>query len=514
MLWKSLCLFRIWISFVLRVAADNCEIFSGNRLSAWQIAKKALWDRVRGASLEISMQEGALMQLSVEVEGIPGAAQDCPIGMLALQLFLLDMLRVLPKSSQQTEIASWFEKLINQAIFQTQWSEVIRSGWPIFGLLARLSQLSQPYDLDRNIWQRVRPVGPLVPIDEVQVELQDAINLELAASDSSLLLVKNFFSTASTALWTDISSQGQEYILKDCASTDGQLDGIAYYFLSHLRTEFAGFAGPVDPFLRTILELSNIRHLKLSCWDVGAAPVPRNVKAGEQRKDVEHPEWDVWQICHHYGLDTRAFEPSEMGFQRLHASAASLDQSLQIHRLAVSNITGQAQFNRGGQVTGSLGRRGCGLVAFGIAQLTKSQWMLRFKGFGWFRVSNQQQMDPNGNFIHYKLNTPNGLWTLKRCVWITGGASSMRVTLHVWRLQQSPEMLSVLHAQLCNLIFYGSKLEETAHFQRAVGAPVSLKLSPMGIGSSQPAAASLVTGGSLWIKHMKLLGGRTCPDVC
>ena len=111
--------FHSWISFgaFLLVAAEDCEVFAGERLSAWQIAKKALWDRVRGASLEISMQEGALLQLSVEVESISGASQDCPLGMLALQLFLLDMLRALPKSSQQTEIASWFEKLINEGRF-------------------------------------------------------------------------------------------------------------------------------------------------------------------------------------------------------------------------------------------------------------------------------------------------------------------------------------------------------------------------------------------------------------
>lgn len=143
---------------------------------------------------------------------------------------------------------------------------------------------------------------------------------------------------------------------------DDQLHSLAYYFLRHLRTEFAGFAGPVDPFLRSILGLSEEQHRStLSCWDVGAAPVPRNTK-GERHKVVEHPEQDVWQICHHHGLATRAFEPSEMGFQRLIASSTSLQDhgSLAIHRLAVSNITGQAHFNRGGQVTGSLGSRGCG----------------------------------------------------------------------------------------------------------------------------------------------------------
>lgn len=101
-----LWILHVWLGFaaswVVTAEDSSCEEFAGKRLSAWQIAKKALWDRVRGASLEISMQEGALMQLSVEVEGIPGAAQDCPLGMLSIQLFLLDMLRVLPKSGGQS----------------------------------------------------------------------------------------------------------------------------------------------------------------------------------------------------------------------------------------------------------------------------------------------------------------------------------------------------------------------------------------------------------------------------
>ena len=255
--------------------------------------------------------------------------------------------------------------------FQIQWSDVIRSGWPIFGLLARLSRLSQPVQLDRDIWRRIRPTGIPVPIDEIQAQLQHAINLELAeAGHSSHILLKSFFSPDSTALWSDISSQGQEYILKEASLKDDQLHSLAYYFLRHLRTEFAGFAGPVDPFLRSILGLSEEQHRStLSCWDVGAAPVPRNTK-GERHKVVEHPEQDVWQICHHHGLATRAFEPSEMGFQRLIASYSTSLQdhgSLAIHRLAVSNITGQAHFNRGGQVTGSLGSRGCGLFAFGLS---------------------------------------------------------------------------------------------------------------------------------------------------
>ena len=91
-----LWILHVWLGFaaswVVTAEDSSCEEFAGKRLSAWQIAKKALWDRVRGASLE----------LSVEVEGIPGAAQDCPLGMLSIQLFLLDMLRVLPKSGGQS----------------------------------------------------------------------------------------------------------------------------------------------------------------------------------------------------------------------------------------------------------------------------------------------------------------------------------------------------------------------------------------------------------------------------
>ncbi len=358
--------FHSWISFgvFLLAAAEDCEVFAGERLSAWQIAKKALWDRVRGASLEISMQEGALLQLSVEVESISGASQDCPLGMLAIQLFLLDMLRALPKSSQQTEIASWFEKLINQAIFETKWSDIIQSGWPIFGLLARLSQLSPPFQLDTDVWQRIMPVMSSLRVDEIQIQLQDAFKVELKeASDlSHHTLLKNFFSSGSTALWTDMSLQAQEHIFKEAAMKDGQLHGIAHYFLSHLRREFAGFSGPVDPFLQQIFkELDPHSLSRLRCWDVGAAPVPRR----PDKVADKQVEQDVWEICHTFGLATKAFEPSELGFQRLSASSRSLQSSsLQIHRLALSNTTGQAHFNRGGQVTGSLGSRGCALLAF------------------------------------------------------------------------------------------------------------------------------------------------------
>lgn len=358
--------FHTWISFgaFLLVAAEDCEVFAGERLSAWQIAKKALWDRVRGASLEISMQEGALLQLSVEVESISGASQDCPLGMLALQLFLLDMLRALPKSSQQTEIASWFEKLINQAIFETKWSDIIQSGWPIFGLLARLSQLSPPFQLDTDVWQRIMPVKSSLRVDEIQIQLQDAFKVELkeAGDLSHHTLLKNFFSSGSTALWTDMSLQAQEHIFKEAALKDGQLHGIAHYFLSHLRREFAGFSGPVDPFLKHIFKELEPRSLTgLRCWDVGAAPVPRR----PDKVADKQVEQDVWQICDTFGLATKAFEPSELGFQRLSESSSSLQSSsLQIHRLALSNITGQAHFNRGGQVTGSLGSRGCASFAF------------------------------------------------------------------------------------------------------------------------------------------------------
>eukprot|EP00438_Fugacium_kawagutii_P034807 Skav226544 [mRNA] locus=scaffold421:98769:99884:+ [translate_table: standard] len=365
------CILLFWVGFLSVAAKDSsCEVFAENRLSAWQIVKKALWDRVRGASLEISMQEGALMQLSLEVEGISGADEDCPLGILAIQLFLLDMHRALPKSSQPNEVAAWIERLLNNVVFFTQWSDIVRSGWPIFGLLARLSQLSQPFQLDRNLWQGIAGIAApeLANADEIQSQLQDAIRSELAElGHSSFVLLKNFFDPASKVLWTQLSFQMQDYIFRKAAMKDGQLDGAAYYFLSHLRAEFSGFSGPVDPFLRNILELTNGSS---SCWDVGAAPVPND-------KDERFKEQDVWQICRHYGLDTHAFEPSEMGFQRLFTSSESIQSiseshGLRIHRLALSNASGEAYFNRGGQVTGSLGTRGCGLFAFNAQHVAKA----------------------------------------------------------------------------------------------------------------------------------------------
>ncbi|CAK9101181.1 Titin [Durusdinium trenchii] len=355
----AVCLLgKSWISSAACVLAvkggsdSSCEIFMGKQLSAWQITKKALWDRVRGASLEISMQQGPLLQMSLELEEMPGAPAECPLGVLAIQLFLLDMLRALPQHSQQAETAAWLEKLIREAIFLRNWSDIISSGWPIFGLLARLSMLGTPGQTDTDVWHKLIARKLVAPsVDQLQENIQDIVNLELAAADQpSRSLFSNFFNPGSTSLWTDLSSRSQEYIFQEAILGGGSQAPAfaAYYFLKNLRTEFAGFSGPVDPFLHQVL--ANLKSADFNCWDVGAAPVPKS-------NNPDEPS-DVWQICSDFGLKTRAFEPSKSGYGRLQASAS---RSLQMHRLALSNFTGEAYFNRGGQVTGSLGTRGCDL---------------------------------------------------------------------------------------------------------------------------------------------------------
>ena len=340
----------------------SCEFFAEKRLSPWQIAKKALWDRVRGASLEISMQQGPLLQMSLELEGFDGASQQCPLGVLSIQLFLLDMLRTLPRHSQQAEISAWLEKLIREALFLTKWSDILSSGWPIFGLLARLSMLGTPSTMDTDVWQKLVERKLVKPsVDALQVNVQDVVNLELAgAAQPSQTLFANFFNPGSTALWTDLSSRSEDYIFKKAVLAGGSdLEPAAYYFLKNLRREFAGFSGPVEPFLRQLL--THLKPVGLSCWDVGAAPVPKS-KSGTEEEPL-----DVWRICQDFGLKTRAFEASRNGFARLQSSIrtpSTFVSSVQTQQLALSNFSGQAQFNRGGQVTGSLGTRGCGLFAF------------------------------------------------------------------------------------------------------------------------------------------------------
>ena len=317
--------------FYLPVLADlSCEYFEGERLSTWQIVKKALWDRVRGAGLEISMQQGPLLQLALEVEGMDGATNDCPLGVKSLQLFMLDMLPALPATTQKEEVTSWLVRLVSEAIFELEWPLVIASGWPIFGLLARLSRLATPTE-HSELWPRGQ-----MPLTELQSQVQQLFEVK---SRQDLLL--SFFHAASTEFWGRLSHQSQDYIFREALKADAKAP--AAYFLRHLR-EFVGAKGPIEPFLQGILSGSG------TCWDVGAAPVP--VKPGQS------VEQDVWRICEAFGFRTTAFEASFKGFQRL-LELKTLRKGTQKLRLALSNYTGPARFNRGGQVTGSLGHRAC-----------------------------------------------------------------------------------------------------------------------------------------------------------
>ena len=322
---------RIYL-LALPVLGDlSCEYFESERLSTWQIVKKALWDRVRGAGLEISMQQGPLLQLALEVEGMDGAAADCPLGVFSLQLFMLDMLRALPRTEQKEEVTAWLVKLLFEAI-ELEWPLVLASGWPIFGLLRRLSTLATPQE-PRVLWPTAE-----MPLETLQSRVKELFEVK---SKQDLLL--SFFHPASTEFWSRLSQQSQDYIFREALQS--AISAPAEYFLRHLR-EFAGASGPIEPFLRGILSGSG------SCWDVGAAPVP--VKPGQS------VEQDVWRICEDFGFETRAFEASAAGFQRLLDLGTSLGSRAGKRQLALSNYTGPARFNRGGQVTGSLGHRGCG----------------------------------------------------------------------------------------------------------------------------------------------------------
>ncbi|CAE8615129.1 unnamed protein product [Polarella glacialis] len=144
----------------------------------------------------------------------------------------------------------------------------------------------------------------------------------------------------------------------------------ARYFLRRLRHDFAGSAGAVEPFLRSVLLRALQSHAAdsgsgqspgqqlFSCWDVGAAPFDDQfLLRGSQ---------EVWQLCLELGSRrVRAFEPSAKGHARLLAAASEMPSghvsSLQVDRMALSSAPGESHLNRGGQSTGSIGHKGCGL---------------------------------------------------------------------------------------------------------------------------------------------------------
>ncbi|CAE7211555.1 ttn-1 [Symbiodinium microadriaticum] len=328
-------------------ASWSCNVADEGRLSTWQIMKKGMWDRVRDAKI-VSMHPNLLMQSAMALES-PSTAHQCPLGVLACRLFLLDIIPdFFSRHDDEDVVAIWMKVLLHE-ILDTPWQRIVQSGWPIFGLLARLAkqQFSNfTKTAAENIWQQM-PLEPVLAgsdVEKAQTILKSAGNL-----------METFLQDGSSAFWFRLSSYTEEYIFRTALQlgpVNAEAETVILYFLRNLQDEFGGFSGSMDSFFQRILvwfpghTLFNMR-----CWDVGAAPWPDE----SNRRDR-----DVWEICRSSGLQTEAFEPSQIGFDRLQAAAYQLNPPVRLHQLAVSNTTGQSGFNRGGQVTGSLGRRGCG----------------------------------------------------------------------------------------------------------------------------------------------------------
>ena len=336
-------------SWSCNVADDSDE----DRLSTWQVMKKGMWDRVREAKI-VSMHPNLLMQSAMALES-PNTAHKCPLGVLACRLFLLDIIPdFFSRHDDEDVVALWMKVLLHE-VLDTPWQRIVQSGWPIFGLLARLakqefSNFTKIVTATDNIWQQMlwEPVLSDSDVEKAQTILKSASNL-----------METFVQDGSIAFWSRLSSYTEEHIFRTALQigpVHAKAETVILYFLRNLHDEFAGFSGSMDSFFQGILPwfpghtLSDMR-----CWDVGAAPWPDE----SNRRDR-----DVWEICRSSGLQTEAFEPSQIGFDRLRATAHELNPPVRLHQLALSNTTGQSGFNRGGQVTGSLGERGCNLASY------------------------------------------------------------------------------------------------------------------------------------------------------
>ena len=340
-------------------ASWSCNVADEGRLSTWQIMKKGMWDRVRDAKI-VSMHPNLLMQSAMALES-PSTAHQCPLGVLACRLFLLDIIPdFFSRHDDEDVVAIWMKVLLHE-ILDTPWQRIVQSGWPIFGLLARLAkqQFSNfTKTAAENIWQQM-PLEPVLAgsdVEKAQTILKSAGNL-----------METFLQDGSSAFWFRLSSYTEEYIFRTALQlgpVNAEAETVILYFLRNLQDEFGGFSGSMDSFFQRILvwfpghTLFNMR-----CWDVGAAPWPDE----SNRRDR-----DVWEICRSSGLQTEAFEPSQIGFDRLQAAAYQLNPPVRLHQLAVSNTTGQSGFNRGGQVTGSLGRRGCNLASYRLVSASSA----------------------------------------------------------------------------------------------------------------------------------------------
>ena len=341
-----------------------CEFAEGHegRLSTWQIVKKGMWDRVREARI-VSMHPNMLMQTAMTLES-PEAVHECPMGLLACRFFLVDIIPSLSSHHDDEDtVAVWMEELLHE-LFDTPWTNILSSGWPIFGLLARLAKhqfTTFKKSESESIWQGISlsptlsAKNALADLGEVQQMILRTLRDSGAQSTGSLL--ESFVQEGSATFWSRLSSFSEDLIFNKALQLGPFLhsgaERVALHFLRHLHDDFAGSSGSMDLFLQRILAYFSSRALSdMRCWDVGAAPWP---------DESNRHDRDVWEICASSGMAVEAFEPSQAGFDRLQAAVAavSLLAPVQAHQLALSNATGLSGFNRGGQVTGSLGRRGC-----------------------------------------------------------------------------------------------------------------------------------------------------------
>ena len=334
----------------------TCE-FGGSHLSTWQIVKKAMWDRVRDAKI-VSMHPNMLLQTTMALES-PRAVHECPLGLLASRLFLVDMIPTLSsRHDEEDTLTHWMEDLLLE-VLDTPWQNIVLSGWPVFGLLARLANQSSTIfrtkeNVSDSMWRQV--VFPPVLSDADLAYMQRNVG-HLFRSDgkSAADLIDILLLPGSAAFWSRLSSHSEDLIFQRALllgpSQHVDAEEVALYFLRHLHAEFAGSSGSLDMFLSKVWAEFAGQASQMKCWDVGAAPWPDETS----RKDR-----DVWEICSSLGLATEAFEPSQAGFERLQAATAATPGVVKSHQLALSSVTGvNRRFNRGGQVTGSLGNNAC-----------------------------------------------------------------------------------------------------------------------------------------------------------
>eukprot|EP00929_Paragymnodinium_shiwhaense_P071371 TRINITY_DN36295_c0_g1_i2.p1 TRINITY_DN36295_c0_g1~~TRINITY_DN36295_c0_g1_i2.p1 ORF type:complete len:574 (+),score=70.60 TRINITY_DN36295_c0_g1_i2:283-2004(+) len=325
-------------------------------MSQWEVAKKGLWDHLRGLGIESSLQEPMLVHMGFELERLSAhevadvASQDvssrltCPIGLLAMRVFLTGA-----SLAERTDPDNqwWLSTLFGEAA-DMNLEDVFLSHWPLFGLFRRtVEQYIQltGYTDDRQD-AAVQAKGEANRLSELPVGVllssaKDAFSVAAGTAPNTL--------HDSLPVLAALAGKQEAQLEDEALQRHTGKSPAALYFLRHLRSEFAGFSGAVAPFVRQMLGGSTaLLGRSPVCWDIGAAP-------------VENQEWqpavaEVWSLCEGLGGEVRAFEPSAAGHALLSASLGD-----RVERLALADFTGISSLVGAGRSTGSLGYRGCGL---------------------------------------------------------------------------------------------------------------------------------------------------------